>query len=428
MDIVNKLINKIAGEYPAVGINQRAARITSFYTGINFVIGFFVAVTLQLALHFIVFQVIAAAILFFFYYLLVHKKYSGPIILLLVIMLTSAFAIDWFYAGGLYGPALISALPIFYVAINIVSEKYRPAIGIFVLTVVAVTLMISYLDPSWVTPYPKTDEGYIHYMILVFQYCGYIVFIGASNRYCYNYEHNMVTSQYLELEQANDAKLRLFSIISHDLRGPMVTLGGILNSMEEGFSTPEKTKRQLAHLKTMTAPLNNTINNLLLWSRQQLEGLNVSPELFEVGEILDEEILLVAEEAISKMVIIENHIVPQTAVFADINQVRIIFRNLISNAIRHGKSNTVVQLFHHSTEANMVFTISNNGVPVPLYAAEEFNNTGKLEIDDANKKHPGLGLQLCRAFVKVNGGNIWIDTSVVGKTVFCFSLPVGKGQ
>ena len=257
------------------------------------------------------------------------------------------------------------------------------------------------------------------------QFSGYYIFLEASTRYCYQYEQHLVNRQNRELGQANDAKLRLFAIISHDLRGPMATLKGILNSVDEGFSTPEKAQRQLLHLKTMTNPLNNTLNNLLLWSRQQLEGLHSAQELFAVGEILLEEISLAIEDAKSNQIQIDNRIPTETYVFADINQLRIVVRNLDANAVLYANKNTTVVLNHRATNGENIFIISNTGSSIPIHVVEEFNRTGKLEINDSHnkQKNRGLALQICRDFVKIHGGNIWIDNSVTDKTVFCFSLP-----
>jgi two-component system sensor histidine kinase/response regulator len=423
MSVLYKLTNKIAGEYPSVGINERAARITCLFTACNYFAGFIAAAYLGLGFYYTMFQLAAAIPFFALFYLLVKRKYVQQVIMLLVVILSGSFIIGWFYAGGINGPFIAGGLVIFYVALNIVLVKNRLQVSLFMISVMSITIIMSYMHPHWVTDYPQSSGRYIDYMLMVIQLSAYFIFIEASNRHCYHYEQNLVLQRNRELEQVNDDQLRLFTIISHDLKGPMTTLKGILNSVEEGFATPEKLQRQLTHLKTMTTPLNNTLNNLLLWSRQQLEGLNAAPELFMVGEILQEEILLAAEEAEANGVSITNSILPNTKVFADMNLLRVVFRNLISNAIHHANKKTVVELAYTATNQMHIFKVSNAGVVIPLKAAEEFNLTGKLEgIKPSNRQH-GLGLQLCQGFVKINGGTIWIDTSVSTQTVFCFSLP-----
>ncbi len=420
-----KFINKIAGEYPRFSIHERAARIVSFYTGLNFLIGMVFAILMKLGFRFVEFQILSALSFYLLYYLLTQKKYVQQVVVLCVCMLSVVFFIYWFYAGGLFGPALVSGLVIFYLALNVAPPQHKFLFGIYILCVIGVTFLLSYQHPNWITEYPKSNQDYFHYATLVLQFSGYYIFLEASTRYCYQYEQHLVNRQNRELGQANDAKLRLFAIISHDLRGPMATLKGILNSVDEGFSTPEKAQRQLLHLKTMTNPLNNTLNNLLLWSRQQLEGLHSAQELFAVGEILLEEISLAIEDAKSNQIQIDNRIPTETYVFADINQLRIVVRNLISNAVRYANKNTTVVLNHRATNGENIFIISNTGSSIPIHVVEEFNRTGKLEINDSHnkQKNRGLGLQICRDFVKIHGGNIWIDNSVTDKTVFCFSLP-----
>lgn len=406
-----------------MGINERAARITCAFTGFNYFTGFIVALYLGLGFDYTVFQLAASIPFFILFYLLVKRRYVQQVIALLVIILSGSFIVGWFYAGGINGPFIAGGLVIFYVALNVVLVKNRLHVSIYMISVMSVTILMNYLHPRWVVDYPESSGRYADYTLMLFQLSAYFIFIEASNRYCYHYEQNLVTERNLQLQQANEAKLKLFSIISHDLRGPMATLRGILGAMDEGFYTPEKAQRQLTHLRTMTSPINNTLNNLLLWSRFQLEGLHAIPELFSVGDILAEEILLASEDTATKQITIDNRIPANTMVTADMNQLRIVFRNLISNAIRYANVGSTIQLVVETMPAKYTFSVSNVGAAIPLAEVQRFNQTGKLEGVETNTKTPGLGLQLCYDFVKLNGGSIWIDTSVSGKTVFCFSSP-----
>jgi signal transduction histidine kinase len=422
MSSLTKLTNKIAGQYPVFSIQERAARITCFYTGFNFAIGALMVLAYGLSGSFLAFQVLASVMYFAMYYLLTRKQFVQTVIFLVVVTLCIMFGLYWFYAGGLKGPALVSSVVVFYSCFNVIEAKHKPAVSTFIFFVIGITFLLSFLHPEWVSAYPQGNRAYLHYFILVLQFSGYFIFIEASNQYCFQYEQNQVSRKNLELERANEAKLRLFTIISHDLRGPMATLRAILNSVEEGFSTPEKTQRQLSHLKTMMTPMNSTLNNLLLWSRLQLEGLNTSPEWFNAGDILQDEIQMAAEEASLAGVTISNHIPDNTRLYADMNHCRIIFRNLISNAIRYAHRGTVVELSETQAGGNTVFMVTNSGRPIPPLAAEEFNRSGTLASTERTTKPSGLGLQLCSTFVKASGGAIWIDTSTPEKTVFCFSM------
>lgn len=91
MRSVEPLINKIAGEYPAFSINERAARLVCFYTGFNFLVGLVVVLLLQLSLNFLVFQVSGAALFFGMYYLLSSKKYVQQIVIVVVALLCTTF-------------------------------------------------------------------------------------------------------------------------------------------------------------------------------------------------------------------------------------------------------------------------------------------------------------------------------------------------
>lgn len=424
------MVEQIAGTYPQFSIHERAARISAFYTSFNFLIGIVVAASMRMGLLFLFFQIFSTAVYAGIYYLLVRKRHVNQVVLAQIAVISIGYLLFWFFTGGLYGPALVSSLVIFYVLFNMAPEKYKYYSGAYVLTVVAITLLINFEFPEWVKDYPKSNEAYLHYFILVLQFAGYFLMIETSAYACYDYEQSLALQKNKELENSNDAKLKLLAIVSHDLRGPMATLKAIINSVDEGFSTPEKTQRQLTHLKTMTEPLNNTLNNLLLWSRQQLEGLNANKELLNVEELLKAEVLLANETGKLKEVEIVNRVPDHVQVFADINHLRIIFRNLLSNAVRFANRHSLVEIYSQHVENEVVFFIANTGEQIPVTVALNFNQSGQMSanMEHSKQKTQGLGLQVCRDFVAVNHGKIWIDTGTGNKTVFCFSLPATEGN
>ncbi len=422
MQAAEQLINKIAGHYPCFSINERAARLSGFYTGFNFAVGAVMVLVMGLSGGFLLFQLTAAAVFFSVYYLLASQKHIQRVVYFQVVLLCMAFTVFWFYTGGVQGPAIISTVVIFYNCLNMVSPKHKITVSALVVLFMALTLWLSYLYPQWVVGYNEKSMAYLHYLVLFIQFSGYFILIETSNLYCYRYEQKLVIQQNQELEKANEAKLRLLAIISHDLRGPMATLKAILNSVEEGFATPEKTQRQLMHLKTMMNPLNNSLNNLLLWSRLQLEGLSASPEWFTAGEIIEEEIQIATAQAALAGVTLLNGIDGNLRLYADINHCRIVFRNLIANAVQNALPGTVVELQQQTTNGKTVFKVTNQGSPIPSASVEEFNLTGALPKAENSRKRQGLGLQLCNDFVKINGGHIWIETTHPTKTVFCFSF------
>lgn len=422
------MVEQIAGTYPQFSIHERAARISAFYTSFNFLIGIVVAASMRMGILFLFFQMFSTVVYAGIYFLLVRKRHVNQVVLAQIAVISIGYLLFWFFTGGLYGPALVSSLVIFYVLFNMAPEKYKYYSGAYVLTVVAITLLINFEFPEWVKDYPKSNEAYLHYFILVLQFAGYFLMIETSAYACYDYEQNLALQKNKELENSNDAKLKLLAIVSHDLRGPMATLKAIINSVDEGFSTPEKTQRQLSHLKTMTEPLNNTLNNLLLWSRQQLEGLNANIEPLKVEELLKVEVLLAAETAKLKDVEIINRVPTQVQVYADINHLRIIFRNLLSNAVRFANAHSLVEIYCQNFESEVVFSITNTGEEIPLAVAQNFNRSGQMLIntEHSKQKPQGLGLQVCRDFVVANRGKIWIKADTESKTVFCFSIPIVK--
>ena len=149
-----------AGEYPTFSIKERAARIVSGLTAINFFIGAGVAIVLGLDINYIFSQIIFSFPFIIIFYMLVNKKETQKVILLLVIFLSIIYALIWFFSGGINGPGIGGAIFIFYCNLQIAPSKYRLLVSGNILLVVVVTLSLNYLHPNWVTEYPNTEGRY----------------------------------------------------------------------------------------------------------------------------------------------------------------------------------------------------------------------------------------------------------------------------
>ncbi|MFZ9505143.1 MAG: tetratricopeptide repeat-containing sensor histidine kinase, partial [Cyclobacteriaceae bacterium] len=136
-----------------------------------------------------------------------------------------------------------------------------------------------------------------------------------------------------ELEELNRLKDKFFSIISHDLRSPINSLAGVLNLMEKNGVTPQELPELTKELRMQFNHTKNLITNLLSWAMLQMDKISVKKEGIELRKIIDENFALAATMTSKKMNLV-NDVLKGTLIFADLNMVHLIIRNLVMNAIK----------------------------------------------------------------------------------------------
>ena len=230
-----------------------------------------------------------------------------------------------------------------------------------------------------------------------------------------------------ELEVANNTKNKLFNIIAHDLRSPFNSILGLTNLLNEKYSVYSEADKKLIVLKLKVSSENafNLLENLLAWSLAQREGIQVKPESIDMHEITSVQVGILDIIAKTKKINIDNQIAPETFANADRNMITVVVRNLLNNALKFTHTDGKIGLSALKQNGKIEISITDNGVGIPVDILNDLFKTGKTHTTSgtANEKGTGLGLMVCKEFIEINGGEIWVD-SVVGKgSRFSFTLP-----
>jgi len=231
-----------------------------------------------------------------------------------------------------------------------------------------------------------------------------------------------------KVESLNTVKNKLFSIISHDLRAPIVSLKGILNLYQSNSLTENEFK---SITKDLEENLNNSsilLDNLLAWSKSQLQGLEIKKteiNLFKKFENLKK---LFKNQLKSKNLFISIDINESDKVFADRETIQIAFRNIISNAIKftpHGGEITVKS--KPEAEDKISICIKDTGMgmsPKKLKNLFHINNETLIGTSDASGA--GIGLLLVKEFIELNDGEVSVESTLGEGTTFKIVLPLIK--
>jgi PAS domain S-box-containing protein len=235
---------------------------------------------------------------------------------------------------------------------------------------------------------------------------------------------NKVRLQSEQLLGMNKLKDRLFSIIAHDLRGPLINLNDIIKMLNEGMISEEEFKLFVPQLSRNIGYTTGLLENLLFWSRSQLQGEVVKPVYFNLKEV-SVNILQLFENSINeKEITVGNNIQLSCKVYADKDMIQLVVRNLISNAVKFSKRGGIIKLSASADGSNTILCVTDSGVGISeadqkkLFELETFTTRGT-----DNEQGTGLGLLLCKDFIEKNGGIIWVESELGKGSKFCVRIP-----
>lgn len=238
-------------------------------------------------------------------------------------------------------------------------------------------------------------------------------------------QNQVLQKQKNHLETLNNIKAKLFSIISHDLRSPINSIQGVLHLMHADALSPEEVKLLSSNLKNQVQITQNLLDNLLYWSKLQMQGIQVNQAHVNLFQIVDNTLHLF-KASNPKSLQIENHIKEDIEVWADANMVALIIRNLVANAVKFTPPNGQVIVNTHPIDPNLVkVEVKDTGIGIPAENIPKIFDTEAhfTTPGTSQEKGTGLGLMLCKEFVEKQQGSIWVESVIEQGSSFYFTLP-----
>ena len=231
-----------------------------------------------------------------------------------------------------------------------------------------------------------------------------------------------------KLKSLNSVKDKFFSIISHDLKGPLHTLTGFLQILIKYTSTfTEAELKEFAEsMDGSVKRLLTMLENLLQWSRSQTGSIEHKPQNIHLKNLLDENVNLFKETAKNKNISLVLEIDGEIHVRADKNMLDFILRNLLSNALKFTRSGGEVKIYAGPGREDFTqIIVRDNGVGI---SSEDMKKIFQPDIHfstpgTGKEKGTGFGLLLCKDFVEKNGGEISIESVPGIGTDLKFTVP-----
>jgi len=233
-----------------------------------------------------------------------------------------------------------------------------------------------------------------------------------------------------ELLQANATKNVFFSIIAHDLKGPVGNFTQLLDLLKENFNDISNDEKldYLNILSGLSTKTNILLNDLLLWARIQMNTLEFSIESINLKKLVNSSIDIVEERAKEKNIQLQTSI---DDILVEINEssIKTVIRNLLSNSIKFSNRNSLIEINSKILNDNTIeISVKDNGVGIP---EENINNLFKIEstfttYGTEKEKGTGLGLIICKELIDKNKGIIRVESKENKGTTFFFTLPIKK--
>lgn len=235
-----------------------------------------------------------------------------------------------------------------------------------------------------------------------------------------------------ELQLINSTKDKFFTIIAHDLRSPLGAILAFSNLISDETSSSkeiETIKEYNTYLNQSARNLYSLLENLLQWAKSQLGSIKYQAINFDLSEVIKDNIDIQKLKAKEKSIRIISKLEANTSVFADINMINTIIRNLLSNALKFSHPNSEIIISAKIDTDLIRLSIRDHGLGISLENQKKLFNIDSdfSTIGTNNETGSGLGLILCKEFIEINGGEIWVDSIEKRGSIFTFSLPRNRG-
>jgi signal transduction histidine kinase len=233
----------------------------------------------------------------------------------------------------------------------------------------------------------------------------------------------VLESEKEELLKLNNIKNKLFSIIAHDLRTPMYSIKNLFSAMQQKNIPIEELKAMLPDIVHTINHTTSLMENLLLWSKSQMDGFSIKEELIDITEIVQEALQQLSAHANSKNIEVVIPFNKPIHLFADKDMISLVVRNLLNNAIKFTPINGKIELLVIEEPTDIKVYVKDYGLGITKNKLKELFTENCISTNGtASEMGTGLGLVLCKEFIQKNGGEISVESVEGIGSVFSFSL------
>lgn len=232
------------------------------------------------------------------------------------------------------------------------------------------------------------------------------------------------------LKLANQSKDKFISIMAHDIKNPLGVIQSVSDFLMKSYEelNKDELKEFLNGMYHSSKKLNELINDLLIWARSQSGKLTISKTDINLKDLINDEVNLLYNTALNKSIELLTNVDDEIIINLDKNMIQTTLRNLISNAIKFTYNGGKVSIGAVIQDGYCVVSVVDNGIGISETNKLKLFNLGEsITTQGTNEESgTGLGLLLCKEFIELHKGKIWLESELGKGSKFYFSIPISQ--
>jgi signal transduction histidine kinase len=236
---------------------------------------------------------------------------------------------------------------------------------------------------------------------------------------------SLLQKQTTELTELNALKNKLFSVIAHDLKTPMYALRNLFRTIQQQNIPAKEIKAMLPDMVNGLNYTTSLMENLLQWAKCQMQSEGAKIQILDIAKMIEEVIQLLRLQAEAKQLWIESTMNSTVLIMADKDMIDLVLRNLLSNAIKFTPTKGKISIGVNEMPSCAEVFVKDTGRGISPEAMQKIGRNDYFSTNGtAHEPGTGLGLMLCKDFLKKNGAQLFIESEPEKGSRFSFSLPI----
>ncbi|WP_422360860.1 sensor histidine kinase [Reichenbachiella sp.] len=239
---------------------------------------------------------------------------------------------------------------------------------------------------------------------------GYILEKSSRKAFANGY---LLKQKNIASENYNTLKNKLLSVVSHDVQSPLNSINSVLSMFKEKAISPAESTELFQKIQEQVSGTIGYVQKILFWTKNQMNGFQINKQSINLHTGVDKCIEGFKSLAEEKNIKIENHVDQSSEIYADLEMLDIVLRNLLGNAIKFSPEHTAVEVSFSSNGEWDKLAIQDHGVGIEkdrlekLFTFNHAHTTGtKLE------RGSGIGLSLCSEFMTKLDGELTVESEI----------------
>jgi signal transduction histidine kinase len=230
-----------------------------------------------------------------------------------------------------------------------------------------------------------------------------------------------ISDQNRSLQDNDEFKSRLLSMLAHDFRAPLGQTLGIISLLREDELDRDTRIKSYDSIENDLENILVTFDSILQWIKRQLSGYEFIPEELNMYDLMKHSASLFKQTMSTKSLIFNNLLDPEQIVSSDREIIQFINRNLIHNAVKYSPVNGVISASIKTNRKEVIISVKNEGKGM---TEKQLNNLFLFRQHETDDQGAGMALTLSREFIMLLNGKIWAESSIGDGATFYYSLPI----